>query len=679
MSGVDTLLFRTWKYVCISATALYVVLQLIFLVSHIYLQDYVCSDDDFSPWVAEVRVMIISCFVVVSAIVFGKAHINRDFSEKNSEISGNLALTATVCLISGCSTSMTHFWNWGGVCSDVFGVKAAASRLSEWMICVPLLILSCISSVICGYYFLKSAREHFSKVHLSTDPISCKQANIRYKLTLWLFATMPLFPIVYFLAFFRVIDNDMSECLFMGLSLITKLFFNILSMDIHVYHVEVRVPLSSISMGLDLINGLKINEIVDNDDKAAADDDDEESNLLSNTLVMMKDASTAMGDTLDNVLAIQVIEEGLFEIVRAPFHIKNMIENAISTFQMHINNKLITIDIKLSENIPNYIVGDCIRIENAFKVLICNAITYSPKSSKIVVSISISNSISKSSHRIFPILTNNCILSMTVQDTGPGIAPQQLKQLFKPFVHLRQGTNMTQSKSSGVSLFVAKQIIERHGGTLECTSAVGKGSAFRITVPVTIASEEQFTSLAVDNHIEVGDELSSSIHTISNNNSNDNNNNNVFTAIGFKRKFALVVDDMVSCRKLLGYLLRREGFCVYEASDGLQALNSVHLHPSHYEVIFMDNTMPNMTGVEATVAIRKLGYSNLIIGVTGNAMEDDVKAFLRAGADMIFAKPFKLEHLHALIAHSNINGCESDPTKKFRLHNNVVEKMPNWG
>eukprot|EP01041_Mallomonas_annulata_P014389 gene14389-30628_t len=136
---------------------------------------------------------------------------------------------------------------------------------------------------------------------------------------------------------------------------------------------------------------------------------------------------------------------------------------------------------------------------------------------------------------------------------------------------------------------------------------------------------------------------------------------------------------MISCRKLFGYLLKREGFSVDEAKDGLQALNSVQLHPSHYEVIFMDNTMPNMTGVEATVEIRKLGYSNLIVGVTGNAMEDDVKAFLRAGADMIFTKPFKLEHLHALIAHTNINGCESDPKKKFRLHNNVIERMPVWG
>eukprot|EP01036_Dinobryon_divergens_P037602 gene37602-49236_t len=79
--------------------------------------------------------------------------------------------------------------------------------------------------------------------------------------------------------------------------------------------------------------------------------------------------------------------------------------------------------------------------------------------------ISAHNSISRTSLRVFPGLTNNFTLSITVEDTGPGIAPQRLKQLFKPFVHLRQGSIMSSqsSKSSGVSLFVAKQIIERHG------------------------------------------------------------------------------------------------------------------------------------------------------------------------------------------------------------------------
>eukprot|EP01041_Mallomonas_annulata_P018598 gene18598-37597_t len=120
MFGVDTLLFRTWKPVCICATAVYVVLQLIFFASHVYLQDSFCGEEDFSPWVADVRVVIISCFVVVVAIVFGRAYINRNFSEKNLEIRGNLVITAAVCLTAGCSTAMSHFWNWGGVCKDAF-------------------------------------------------------------------------------------------------------------------------------------------------------------------------------------------------------------------------------------------------------------------------------------------------------------------------------------------------------------------------------------------------------------------------------------------------------------------------------------------------------------------------------------------------------------------------------
>eukprot|EP01041_Mallomonas_annulata_P018597 gene18597-37596_t len=120
MPDMNTLLFRTWQLLCICATAVYIIIQLLFFTLHAYLQDSFCGEEDFSPWVADVRVVIISCFVVVVPIVFGRAFISSSFSEKNSEIRGNLAITAAVCITAGCSTAMTHFWNWGGVCKDAF-------------------------------------------------------------------------------------------------------------------------------------------------------------------------------------------------------------------------------------------------------------------------------------------------------------------------------------------------------------------------------------------------------------------------------------------------------------------------------------------------------------------------------------------------------------------------------
>eukprot|EP01041_Mallomonas_annulata_P011527 gene11527-24115_t len=392
----------------------------------------------------------------------------------------------------------------------------------------------------------------------------------------------------------------------------------------------------------------------------------------------MRDASFCMGDTLDNVLAIQKIEEGMFEIVKIPFDLRSLVNRAIQSIEDNIEKRNVKIDLKLSDHIPNYIIGDCIRIENALKVLLHNAITYSPKCTPVILTISMISVFGDRivSKKIFSRMTdnNNIVIVFNVQDFGPGISEQQLKQLFKPFVHLRQGTNMTQNKSSGVSLFVSKQIIERHGGSLECMSEEGKGSTFRITVPVTIASKRQVTDInvrkkSIDMKVPIP-YINRSLKL------STNQTSGIMEMESIGLRYSLVVDDMMSCRKLLGYLLKRENIKSDEASDGVEAVQAVRRNISRYQVIFMDNTMPNMTGVEATEQIRALGYSNLIVGVTGNAMEDDVKTFLRAGADMIFTKPLKLEHLHALILHTNINGCESDPRSKYRLNGNAMEHMP---
>ena len=73
---------------------------------------------------------------------------------------------------------------------------------------------------------------------------------------------------------------------------------------------------------------------------------------------------------------------------------------------------------------------------------------------------------------------------------------------------------------------------------------------------------------------------------------------------------------------------------------------------SHYYLKYQN-------GLEACTIIRSLGFTGLIVGVTGNALDDDVANFIKAGADCVFAKPFREEHLAALLQFISENGCES--------------------
>jgi signal transduction histidine kinase/CheY-like chemotaxis protein len=136
-----------------------------------------------------------------------------------------------------------------------------------------------------------------------------------------------------------------------------------------------------------------------------------------------------------------------------------------------------------------------------------------------------------------------------------------------------------------------------------------------------------------------------------------------------RRMRFLLVDDTASNCKMLKMLLSRKGIDSDIANDGQEAVTVFRLHPSDagarraaaYDVIFMDHTMPIMSGIEATSLIRSLGFTGLIIGLTGNALDDDVTAFLHAGADCVTLKPFREEHLSALLGFLNEHGCESNP------------------
>ena len=148
-----------------------------------------------------------------------------------------------------------------------------------------------------------------------------------------------------------------------------------------------------------------------------------------------------------------------------------------------------------------------------------------------------------------------------------------------------------------------------------------------------------------------------------------------------RRMRFLLVDDTASNCKMLKMLLNRKGIDSDIASDGQEAVNVFKVHPSDagarraaaYDVIFMDHTMPIMSGIEATSLIRSLGFTGLIIGLTGNALDDDVTAFLQAGADCVTLKPFREEHLSALLCFLNDYGCESNPRIKSVMRHTALK------
>jgi CheY-like chemotaxis protein len=124
----------------------------------------------------------------------------------------------------------------------------------------------------------------------------------------------------------------------------------------------------------------------------------------------------------------------------------------------------------------------------------------------------------------------------------------------------------------------------------------------------------------------------------------------------------LTVDDSLSFRKITKRLLCNMGHSVEQAIDGLDFLEKLNIHHSaidendienkntsfifpHYEIILIDNNMPNMCGPEATKIARAHGYKGIILGVTGNVNKEQIDEFIEHGVDAVFPKPLSMEDL----------------------------------
>ena len=104
----------------------------------------------------------------------------------------------------------------------------------------------------------------------------------------------------------------------------------------------------------------------------------------------------------------------------------------------------------------------------------------------------------------------------------------------------------------------------------------------------------------------------------------------------------LFVDDSGMSRKMMCRMLRSEGHLVDEAEDGEKAVEALKSDPS-YDAILMDSHMPNMSGPEAARVMRSLGYTGVILGITGDTAEKDLDNFLQHGASRVLVKPVDLE------------------------------------
>ncbi|RQW86675.1 MAG: response regulator [Geobacter sp.] len=334
-----------------------------------------------------------------------------------------------------------------------------------------------------------------------------------------------------------------------------------------------------------------------------------------------RSAESLLG-VINDILDFSKIEAGKLELEIISFDLVKTVQDGVELFSEQARKKAISLDLVLSKNVPVQVEGDPGRLRQILVNLVGNAVKFTEQGSVSVQVTTIGNGGEYS----------NVVLE--VRDTGIGISPDSLRQIFECF---SQGDGSTTRKfgGTGLGLTIAKQLVEMMGGGLSVESEPGKGSVFRVTVPLRKLSEITVSD------ITSADEPVKPHHGP--------------VAPGARGQkvlgqILLAEDNMVNqevCAEIISYL----GYRVDIVSNGQEALDA--LFRKSYDLVLMDYQMPVMDGVEATRRIRvfdrEKGKHTKIIALTARVMEGDRKQCLEKGMDDFLSKPYTIESMREML------------------------------
>ncbi|MEM7308769.1 MAG: ATP-binding protein [Planctomycetota bacterium] len=212
---------------------------------------------------------------------------------------------------------------------------------------------------------------------------------------------------------------------------------------------------------------------------------------------------------------------------------------------------------------------------------------------------------------------------LEVRDTGIGIAPELLENIFGDFEQVEQASHS--HKGTGLGLAISRELARLMNGEITVTSEVGRGSAFTVRLPLAISSVEG---------AEPADDIPA--------------------ALPSRSWRVLVVDDHAVNQLLAQRMCEKLGCSATVTADGLECLEA--LRSESFDVVLMDCHMPNMDGLEATRRIRSTPDRHQdipIIAMTASAFPGDIEACEAAGMSDFLSKPFSSKELAAVLARSS--------------------------
>ena len=329
------------------------------------------------------------------------------------------------------------------------------------------------------------------------------------------------------------------------------------------------------------------------------------------------DSSRLLLRIINDILDFSKLQEGKMPIVQEEFSLATTISNVSHMY--YGDNRKIKFTVSVDPRLPATLEGDSVRVEQVLVNLLSNSFKYTDKGNVTLKAMQSE-------------ADGEAKLIFIVADTGLGMSQKQLAIIHGDYVRFHEKSRH-RIAGTGLGMSIVHKLVDLMRGSIKIESEVDRGTVVTVTLP------QHKVGKAI-----IGEDVARRLASL------DVVSKKPLQAapVEIQDKSVLVVDDMEMNLFVAKGLLARYGLNVETCESGKEAVEKIKAGSS-YHLIFMDNMMPDMSGQEALVAIRELGYTAPIVAFTADAVVGMKEEYIKNGFDGFLSKPIITDDLAEIL------------------------------